>query len=311
MRLFDAHCDTATKIFDAGEELCENTGHLSLKGLREGFSSAVQVFALWTEPIYYKNALERALSVIDYFYEQEEKNREIFGIVRSFSDIAENEKAGKISGILSAEGGEPFLGDTRLLRIFYRLGVRLLSLTWNYRNELAYGVNDSSDFCGLTEKGRQLVAEAERLGMALDVSHLSDKAFYDLAEIAQNPFIASHSNARAICPNPRNLTDNQIKIIAEKGGVIGLNLYPDFLSGKGEADINDVLRHAGHILSVGGENALGFGCDLDGIGYLPAGIENVSDVRRIADRFIEEFGKSLAEKIAYGNFLNFFEKILA
>ncbi len=308
MRYFDTHCDTITKIYDTGETLFANNRHLNLDRLSKVFQSPVQVFAVWTEPLYYKTALDRALKVIDYYYAEAEKNKDIFGHVNTLADLRANEKSGRISGILAIEGGEPLCGSVELLRIFYRLGVRVCSLTWNYRNDLAWGVKDSSPDHGLTEKGRAMLREMESLGIAPDVSHLSDKGFYELAEICEKPFLATHSNARTICPNPRNLTDAQIKIIAEKGGVIGLNLYPEFLGEN--ADISTVLHHAEHILNAGGENCLGMGCDFDGVDSLPKGIETVSDIHGIFETFEREFGKEQTEKIACGNFLNFFEKLL-
>ena len=163
MRFFDAHCDTVTKIFDTKENFYENKGHLSLKKLYETYKAPIQVFAVWTEPIHYKYALERALEVIDYYYTQGEKNKNIFGHINNLADLKENEKQGKISGILAIEGGEPFYGRKEILRVFYRLGVRVCSLTWNYRNELACGVNDSDLDLGLTEKGTDFVREMERL----------------------------------------------------------------------------------------------------------------------------------------------------
>ena len=309
MRYFDTHCDTLTKIYDSGESLFENSRHLSLNRLSTEFTSPVQVFAVWTEPLYYKIALSRALKVIDYYYREAEKNKDIFGHVNTLADLRENEKRGKISGILAIEGGEPLCGSVELLRVFYRLGVRVCSLTWNYRNELAWGVKDSNPNFGLTQKGRAILREMEALGIAPDVSHLSDKGFYELAEICEKPFLATHSNARKICPSPRNLTDAQIKIIAERGGVIGLNLYPEFLGEN--AGIADILRHAEHILDAGGENCLGMGCDFDGVDALPEGIENVSHITKVFEAFDREFGRSLTEKIASGNYLNFFEKLLA
>ena len=309
MRFFDAHCDTLTKIFDSEEQLLDNSRHLSLKRLKEDFQSPVQVFAVWTEPLYYNCALERALKVIDYYYKEAEKNKDIFGHVNNIAELRENEKNGKISGILAIEGGEPLCGSTEILRTFYRLGVRVLSLTWNYRNELAWGIKDEAPGHGLTQKGRAVLREMEALGMAPDVSHLSDKGFYELAEAFGRPFLATHSNARSICPNPRNLTDSQIKIISERGGVIGLNIYPEFLGEN--ADIPTVLKHAEHILDVGGGNSLGMGCDFDGVDVLPEGIENVSHVNKIFEAFEREFGREQTEKIAWGNFMNFFEKLLA
>lgn len=309
MKFFDAHCDTITRIFDLKENIFHNSGHFSLDKLNN-FECPVQVFAVWTEPIYYKNSLERALSVIDYYYEQEKIYGNIFSHANSYGDLIENQRNNKISGILSIEGGEPFCGKTEILRMFYRLGVRICSLTWNYKNELAFGVNESSGKIGLTAKGREFVSEIERIGMILDVSHLSDKAFYDVCDFTEKPFIASHSNSRKICPNPRNLTDSQIRIISERGGVLGINLYPDFLSTEKNADIYDILKHTEHIIDVGGEDSIGFGCDFDGVSYLPEGVSGAGQIEKLLELFEKEFGTEITEKIAFKNFFRLCEKNL-
>ena len=161
-------------------------------------------------------------------YREIEKNKDDIGIVYSYDDIIKNQKNNKMSALLSIEEGGACKGDLALLRNFYRLGVRMMTLTWNYENELSFPNGHfydekSKERRGLKEKGFEFINEMERLGMIIDVSHLSDDGIYDVYNNTKNPFIASHSNARSICSHQRNLTDDMIKKIGERGGIIGVN----------------------------------------------------------------------------------------
>ncbi|MFR3030416.1 MAG: dipeptidase [Blautia sp.] len=177
------------------------------------------------------------------------------------------ERYGCVGSLLTLEDGVPFGNDLDRLREFYDLGVRLVTLTWNYEN--AIGFPNSSDATtmtrGLKPFGREALEEMNRLGILVDVSHLSDGGFWDVARLSKKPFIASHSNARAVTDHPRNLTDRMIRTIAEKGGVVGLNFCPSFLSDRKVSTINGMLRHVHHIYQVGGEDVLALGSDLDGV----------------------------------------------
>ena len=209
---------------------------------------------------------------------------------------------------MSIEGGEGIYSLAHL-RNFYRLGVRIIALTWNFSNHIASGALETDETRGLTEFGKLVVAEMNRLGIFADVSHLNDKSFYDVAEYSNKPIIASHSNARAVCrskavcPVERNLTDDQFEIIKKSGGCVGINFCPDFLNESGKADIEDIIRHIEHFMSLGGEDNVGIGADFDGIDSTPDGINGVEDIYKIFDRLLQKgYTENQIEKISHKNF---------
>ena len=195
-------------------------------------------------------------------------------------------------------------GSLYNLRNFYRLGVRLITLTWNFPNEIGYP-NCKPEFVyrGLTSFGQEVVREMNNLSMIIDVSHLSDKGFYDVSSISKNPFVASHSNSRSITNHPRNLTDEMIKILAEKGGVTGINFEKSFLGENIPAKVSDMILHIKHIRDVGGIDVIGIGSDFDGIALQ----SEISDIAEM-DKLVHELNKNgfsddEIEKIFYKNIL--------
>ena len=196
---------------------------------------------------------------------------EMIAAARSAQDIRANEAAGKLSAVLTMEDGRAVDGKLENLRAFYDMGVRALSLTWNYEN--CFGAPNSQDPAimsrGLTPFGKSAVRYMQELGMLVDVSHLSDGGFYDVAAICEKPFVATHSNARALSPHPRNMTDDMIRVLADHGGVMGLNFGPEFLN----EDLKDtrstverMVAMAKHEKNVGGIDVVAIGTDFDGIG---------------------------------------------
>lgn len=281
----DMHCDTVSALYDgkaegAGGDLRDNGGHVDLLRMKES-GYLLQNFALFVELKKDGDPWERVCSLYGYYREELGKNSDLLAPVLAFSDIAENEAAGKMSALLTVEEGAVCKGNPDKLRALYDMGVRMLTLTWNYENELGFpnyvktGAPNLEG--GLTARGREFVEEMERLGMIPDVSHLSDAGFYDVLDTAKKPFVASHSNARSVCGNVRNLTDDMIRRLSERGGCMGLNFCAHFLEEKPEGEPNPgtvaaVVRHARHIADVGGIEVLGLGSDFDGIathGELP------------------------------------------
>ena len=321
------------------EGLDKNQGHIDLEKLEAG-GALLQNFALFIHQKKVDNPLEEALEMADLYYQELETHVHRIGPVFCYQDIEKNEKEGRISALLTIEEGGVCKGSLAQLRNLYRLGVRMMTLTWNYPNEIGFPAWNPEEFSqqdkscdskagisqsfpyhkakiedGLTEKGRELVAEMERIGMIVDVSHLSDQGFYDVLETTVKPFVASHSNARAICPCARNLTDDMIKKLAERGGVLGLNFCPDFLTlpQKGQPNpgtLEALNRHISHILNVGGEECLGLGGDFDGI-PTHAELPDYSYMDRLV-RLLEEQGlrQETLEKIFYKNVLRVYKEIL-
>lgn len=308
---FDAHIDTLLQLVHSGRSLADASGHVSLEKLRKGGVSA-QVFAVFVEPDFYQGmALHRALQMIDVFWQMIAEYPDDLAFADSGTAIRKSYQAGKIACMLALEGGEALQGSLANLRNLHRLGVRVLTLTWNYRNALANGQSEGDASGGLSPFGREVIAEMNRLGMLVDVSHLNEPGFWDVLEISGDPVIASHSCPRSLRDHGRNLTDRQIKALADKGGVIGVNFYPGFLTAGESAALEDVLDHIEYLINVGGSDCVGLGSDYDGINAVPDGLQDCSMMPTIAAG-LESRGHSLTviEKIMGGNFLRIAESVL-
>lgn len=220
----------------------------------------------------------------------------------------EDAKPGQANVLLTIEGGETFGGDPANVEVFAARGVRIAAITWNNENGLcqpaAVGATE-----GLTPLGREMVARMRACHMAVDVSHLNERGFYELLDGAVPP-MASHSCARRLCDHFRNLTDDQLKKLFEAGGFVGVNFYNAFLSDDHRADIDRVIDHMAHMCDLGGEDHVGFGSDFDGITEWPDGLRNAGDVPRLIDRLLKRgFGQKLTEKIAGLNFQSYMERL--
>lgn len=189
------------------------------------------------------------------------------------------------------------------------MGVRILTLTWNRQNELGYGVMTENNN-GLTGFGKEVVKKTNNLNMIIDVSHLNESGFWDVYNETEKPFIASHSNVYNICKMKRNLNDEQIKAISKKGGVIGINMYPFFISDSGKSTIKDVLKHIDYILSLIGDDYISLGCDFDGMDITTKGIENVSCLTIFYNELKNLYGEDVSKKITYENSMRLFKKVL-
>ena len=223
-----------------------------------------------------------------------------------------------MSALLSIEEGACCKGDLDILRNFYRLGVRMMTLTWNYENELGFPneIINNKLVCdrGLKDRGFEFIEEMENLGIIIDVSHLSDAGFYDILNNTKKPFVASHSNARSICNHRRNMTDDMIKKLADRGGVMGLNFYSNFLNENTKfsdlSKLDDMIKHLKHIKNIGGIEVIGLGSDFDGIDC-KVEIENASKMQILAEKIKKEgFTEDEVEHIFYKNVLNLFKEIL-
>lgn len=302
MRFFDLHCDTITELYKKQGSLAVNDGHISLD--RASFlSEYVQDYAIFIPDEYRgKAAVDYFDSVYAYYKNEMSKN--------CISEYADR-KDTKFKSVLSVEGGAGMGGTIEGLHHLADCGVKLITITWNGRNELASGCFDEEDI-GLTSFGREAIREMEKLRIAADVSHLSVKGFYDLADMAEKPFMASHScidivdNFKA---RHRNLTEDQVKIIAEHKGVIGINLWEKLL-GNEDNSFDAVLRHMSRIIEVGGEDVVAMGTDFDGCDINPdlAGIEKISALSDYLS--CHGFDNKLLDKIFFSNADRFFANLL-
>ena len=326
----DLHCDTVLTLLDderAGRpsSILENEHHIDERKLKEG-GALVQTFALFTDqkkgPVPEKEALE----LYDRYVRMLEESP-VLAPAYTLADIVKNKEAGKISALLSLEEGGVVFDDLAMLRNWYRLGVRMIALTWNYPNAIAHPNLSMAAFSnshipdplqrvdhehGLSEFGREYVREMNRLGMIVDVSHASDKTFWDVAELVPGPFISSHSNARAVCNVARNLDDDMIAELARHGGVMGLNFCADFLNdeGKNETRLKDIVAHIDHIKKVGGVDVIALGSDFDGIDS-NLEIKDASGMQQLADALRQHhYTEDEIDRIFHKNALRVFAQVL-
>lgn len=303
----DAHCDFLYGMVHYGWDFSEpGRGKsyapqaVALPYLHTG-NVKLQFFAAWIDTQKRIPYLQQCLHMIDAYERMLETNAA--QMEKLTSENAHN--AGKIKTVLTVEGGEALEGSLCVLRMLYRLGVRAMTLTWNTPNELS-GTAVKRTGKGLTALGKDVVAEMCRIGMALDVSHLSDAGIDDALSIATRPIFASHSNCRAVYPNPRSLTDTHIKAIAEQGGVVGVNFYHRQLCKGGKAGVTDVLRHIDHIVEVGGINACAIGSDFDGMTEYPPQLHCSADLPKLISALLSAgYREEEVRRIAYQNLFNY------
>ena len=311
MLIFDAHIDTLSRLLSSNQTLADNQAHVDLAKLGQRGKGA-QFFAAFVDPqSYHGKALHCTMEMLDLFWQWIEAYPEDLAFAGSGQEVLKIQESGKTACLLAIEGGEALEGNLANLRMFYRLGVRLLTLTWNHRNDLAAGQKEDPGGGGLSRFGEAVVAEMNRLGMLIDVSHLNEEGFWDVLRLSEAPVIASHSNARALCNHPRNLTDKQIVALAERGGVIGVNFCPDFLARERQATIHDVIEQIEYLVKVGGEDCAALGSDFDGISHTPLGLEHCGKMPEVAE-FLKERGyrTSQIEKVMGGNLLRICQTVL-
>lgn len=250
-----------------------------------------------------KKTTKVALKQFEIYEKLYDEHRDSIMRIQNPEDLLELQDNSKIGFLTLMEGAEP-INEPDKLNEFYDKGVRIIGLTWNDQNQYASGANTSS---GLTREGRELVKRMNDLRITLDLSHLNENGFWEALEICKTIPIATHSNARAVTNHPRNLNDNQLRAIAERGGVIGLVLYNNFLrKGNRTATLEDVFSHADYIVNLCGEDHIGIGSDLDGgkINEFPGDIRTVADLPKIADFFVKKrYSEERIRKIMGGNFL--------
>ena len=308
VKFIDLHCDTITTALENNQCLYANNLHIDIKRLMK-YGASIQFFAIWLKKELYKEAYNETKKFIKFFKEEIKINEKYISNVTTFQDILKNQAEGKFSAILSIEGGESLEGDLKNLDKFYNYGVRLMTLCWNYENELGYGVMTKSEK-GLNPFGKSVIKKMNQLGMIIDVSHLNEAGFWDVYNLSNKPFIASHSNAFNVCESFRNLKDTQLKAIKEKGGIIGINLYRPFLTSEKSATFKDIFNHIDYISNLIGFDNIAIGGDLDGIDETPLDIEEISKYEYLFKKIEAYYGKEIAEKIFFNNAYNFIKKIL-
>lgn len=341
MKIIDMHCDTISRICqERGRNnnchLCDNSLQVDLMKMKSS-NYLLQNFALFIDLSETDCPEQAFLQQLAIFKEEMTKNSHLIAPVTRYCDIVANEKMGKMSALMTLEEGEVCSGDLDKLQEVYNLGIRMMTFTWNYPNSLGFPAEPApllySDLTqgktslpfskvtihqekGLTSRGKEFLEQMEHLGIIPDVSHLSDLGIRDVCKIAKKPFCASHSNARALCHRGRNLPDELIRAIAEKGGVIGANYYGPFLTDIPDREehyfsyVKDIALHIRHIADIGGISCIGLGSDFDGIDQ-NLEIKNCSHMELLEHELKKcNFKELEIEQIFYRNVLNFYHELL-
>ena len=320
----DTHLDVAQRVLIEGVDLSKRLkdGQVDIPRLHEGGMNA-PFFALWV-PTFYpgSEAVRRTLELRDAMQGLFDKHPELIELAVTAADIERVTKAGKIAAVLSLEGGHQIADDLAVLRTYQRMGIRAMTLTHFRNNNWADSSTDKPAHNGLTDFGKDVVREMNRIGMIVDVSHVSDKTFYDALAASSKPVIATHSSCRAINDVPRNMSDEMLRALAKNGGVVSINFFPSFVSAKDAAagkktisrmnamepgltgakldefarknhveefkmkpalaTIDDVVAHIDHAVKVAGIDHVGIGSDFDGIDSVPKGLEDISKMPQLA-----------------------------
>jgi membrane dipeptidase len=341
----DSHIDTIQRVLIGNADLTQrlNYGHVDFPRLREGGMKA-PFFALWV-PVYYHGAeaVRRTLDLRDAMQRVLDAHPDQIEMAVNASDIERIVKSGKISAFLTLEGGHQIDDDLAVLRMYYRMGLRAMTLTHFRNNNWADSSTDKPAHNGLTDFGKQVVREMNRLGMIVDVSHVSDKTFYDALAVSSKPVLLTHSSCRALSDIPRNVTDDMLRALAKNGGVIGINFGEGFISPKDSealrraiannseapemtgkklddfaaeeyhreltpfksaATIEDVVAHIDHAVKIAGIDHVGIGSDFDGITGPPQGLEDISKMPALTAALLHHgYSETDIKKILGGNTL--------
>lgn len=330
MNVYDLHCDTISAIYEGRKEgkdlsLASSSLQVDLEKMKRG-GYQLQTFAIFLDRASTEDCFAAAGEMAELFKRELEKNQDTISQAYTYEDIVRNRRAGRISALLSLEEGGIFEKSLENLQWFYDQGARIATLTWNHENDLAYP-NCQGDPLkdhpwswgeerGLKERGIRFLEQMEELGMIPDVSHLSDGGFWDVARYCRKPFLATHSNARGAAPEAaRNLTDEMIRTLADRGGILGLNYCVSFVRenwkpGQPGATMEELIRQIRYIVNTGGEECLALGSDFDGIEEAPE-MEDAAGLPKLAEA-MEESGisHSLTEKIFWKNADRFFRENL-
>lgn len=303
MELFDLHCDTIVGLRKRGEDLCVSSTQFSLRE-KAAFQRMCQTMAVFVPDTCRGEAAKAYVDVhAEYLRRLLQKQETEAGFAQSASDVERLNREGRAALLLSIESGAALAGEEENVAYFARKGVRMMSLVWNGENELASG---SETEHGMSAFGRRAVRRMEREGMLVDVSHLNDRGFEDLCEIAEKPFLATHSNLRSVCGHRRNLTEAQFGELVRRGGLCGLNLHRFFLSEDGCGTKEALFRHLYRMLELGGEDAIACGSDFDGAD-IDASLDSPHKFARTAEYFSEQgISDAVIHKIFYENALEFF-----
>ena len=316
MTFIDFHCDTASAMLEQNQPLNQNNLKIDIERLQKGEAKA-QFFALYMDKMKHESSYDYCVEIMENFKQELSLNKESIALCRNYDELEHANSHGKVGAFLTIEEGDAIEGDLEKLRFFKEQGISLITLTWNYENDLGYpNFEWTHQEKGLKVKGFEAVELMNELGMLVDVSHLSDAGFVDVLKHSKQPFLASHSNARAMTNHPRNLSDEMLKQLADAGGLTGINFFNNFLV-KGVlkeklevAKIEDMVRHIKHIRNVAGVEVIGLGSDFDGIPN-PVEIEDASQMEKLSNELLKQgFSYDEVEKMFWKNGVRVIKEVL-
>ena len=319
MRLIDLHCDTIWMLMrEEGANLRNNCFCVDIEKLKS-VGSMAQFFACF---IYlneiaseerWEQGYQLALDMIKRGKVEFATCSDEISLALSYDDMVTNYAKGKLSAFLTVEEGGILNGDLNRLQTLYDEGIRLITLTWNHENCIGYPNSKDEAFMqkGLKLFGIEVVEKMNQLGMIIDVSHLSDGGFWDVLKHSKKPVVASHSNARSLCSHPRNLSDEMIKALADKGGIAGVNFYPYFINKAGKATVEDIAEHVMHMYKVGGEDFIAVGTDFDGFDEGELEIAHMGEMGKLYHAVEKRgFTERQMEKFWSGNAMRVMQQVL-
>lgn len=319
MHLIDMHCDTLWKLIeDKNANLRENSCCVDIGKMKQAEVMA-QFFACFVymnqfvEEDRYTKGYRLALDMVERGKEEFAKNEDDIQLTHSYEELIATNRKGKMSAFLTVEEGGILDGKMERLEELYDRGVRLMTLLWNHENCIGYP--NSRDVhimeSGLKSFGLEVVERMNECGMIIDVSHMSDGGFWDVLSLSKSPVIASHSNARALCNHPRNLSDEMIKALSEQGGLASINIYPYFVNSEGNADAQDIAQHVLYMMKVGGEDCVAIGTDFDGFDEGELSITHIGQMEKLYDALKKRgITERQLEKIWYQNALRVIREVL-
>ncbi len=316
MQLIDMHCDTFYRMKEctSRQNIIKNQLHVDLEKLKSAHS-LIQCFALYSDI----EACEKKgrdpwtymLELYSLIRDEIEGASTLIEVVTSVDQAQSVHNKGKLAAMLTVEDGGIIYQDMNRLDMLYKMGVRMLSLTWDYSNSLGHPNLPQTTHLGLTGFGRSVVERMNELGMIIDVSHLSDKGFWEVIDITRQPIVASHSNARSVMAHRRNLSDAMLGALGENGGVAGLNFCPYFVADKNKhLYINDLVEHVRHIVNYGGADCAAIGTDFDGMNGILE-IEHIGEMEKLYTALRQSgFSTAEADKVFYKNAKRVFEDVI-
>ncbi|ALS21716.1 MULTISPECIES: dipeptidase [Paenibacillus] len=311
MKVIDGHCDVLLKMYlDPAIDFYDvHTSPMDVTYSRMLHSNVkLQCFAIYLPERITQPHFDHYLEYINIFYQKIVRS----GLIQAVKTRGDLELVmnGRVPGaLLTLEGADALYGNPLYTRTLYHLGVRMIGVTWNYANWAADGVLEPRQG-GFTRKGKSFIKDCNDLGILLDVSHLSEAAFWDLAAASAKPFVATHSNVKRLCGHPRNLDDEQIRALIRVDGRIGVTFVPWFVESSGKASVDDVVRHMEYICALGGERQLVLGSDFDGIDRHIPGLEHTGQYDRLAEALYKKFTKEQIEGFFYKNWHTFLSQHL-